>query len=154
MRGHSITIRVRRGLKTIRAALMAGVCLGTVAAHATDGTWSLVPADNNWNNAANWSSNPVVPNGTAIFSFDSSQMSITFSAPSTFIQSIQFLNPSTTPYSFSLTSGSLTVTGTGIDLVLVPPAPTFTQSSIGILAFTGSASASTHGSQGNVNRGA
>jgi autotransporter-associated beta strand protein len=141
---------MRWGLRGIRAGLMASVCLGAVTAHATDGTWSLVPADNNWNNAANWSSNPVVPNGTAIFNTDSAQMSITFSTPSTFIETIRF-SSTTTPYSFSLPANSLTVSGKGIDLQLSAPAPTFTQSSIGSLIFTGSASASTKGQFGSAN---
>jgi hypothetical protein len=56
---------VRRSLQKVRAGLMAGVCLGAVAAHATDATWSPDAANNNWNDGANWVSNPphVVPDG-------------------------------------------------------------------------------------------
>ena len=136
--------RVRCSVRTVRAGLMAGVCLGAVTAHATDGVWQLFPVDGNWNNGLNWTSSPTVPNGKAQFNLGSSVTSITFSAPTT-VQTIEFDNPSPA-FSFALTSttNTLTVGGTGIDLLLLPTAPTFTQSLRGQLIFTGSESASTN----------
>ena len=78
---------------------MAGVCLGAVSAHATDGDWEFLPADSNWNNGANWSSAPVVPDGVARFG-TSNQTSITFSS-STSIQRIDFLLGSGSIYDLS-----------------------------------------------------
>src|SRR5262249_60749651 len=65
--GGGIMQGVRRGRRTIRAGLMAGVCLGAAAAaHAGDATWSAAPPNNNWNDGANWTSIPphAVPDGT------------------------------------------------------------------------------------------
>jgi len=45
---------MRWGLRTIRAALMASVCLGAVSAHAVDGTWLAAPATSDWNTGTNW----------------------------------------------------------------------------------------------------
>jgi len=69
---------VRRSLQKVRAGLMAGVCLGAVAAHATDATWSPDAANNNWNDGANWTSSPphVVPDGTATFGASSKTFAI------------------------------------------------------------------------------
>ena len=143
----------RRGLQRLSAGLLAGVCLGAVTAHAADGDWLLTPVDGNWNNGANWSSNPTVPDGTARFNVGSSVTSITFSAPIT-VQTIEFNNPipAFTPLRFgstSATKGTLTIGGTGVDLLLLPTVPTFTQSLLGQLIFTGSASASTNPAQAN-----
>ena len=53
----------------VTAALLASTALVTTAAHAVDGTWiGNNPGDpNEWVEGANWSSNPVVPDGTATF---------------------------------------------------------------------------------------
>jgi hypothetical protein len=69
---------VRRSLQKVRAGLMAGVCLGAVAAHATDATWSPDAANNNWTDGANWVSNPphVVPDGIATFGASSKTFAI------------------------------------------------------------------------------
>src|SRR6266511_3586387 len=69
---------VRRSLQKVRAGLMAGVCLGAVAAHDTDATWSPDAANNNWNDGATWTSSPphVVPDGTATFGASSKTFAI------------------------------------------------------------------------------
>ena len=145
---------VRGGVQTVRAGLLAGVCLSAVAAHATDGMWSIAPTDGNWNNGANWTSAPVVPDGTAQFG-PSAQTSITFST-NTGVQTIQFGNfgGTASQYSFDISSNSLNIGGKGIQLLLLPPAPTFTQSLDGILAFFGSATASDIGLLSNGGYGA
>ena len=59
--------RVRSSLLAT-TVLLASTALGTISAHAVDGTWvggGGVP--NEWTEGDNWSSNPVVPNGTATF---------------------------------------------------------------------------------------
>ena len=55
---------------------------------------------------------------------------------------------------FNLSSSQLTVTGSGIQLLLLPTAPIFTQSLDGSLRFTNSASASINAAQGNGGFGA
>jgi outer membrane autotransporter protein len=105
---------VRRGLRTIRAGLMAGVCLGAAAAHAGDATWSAAPPNNNWNDGANWTSIPphTVPDGTASFG-ESTQKSIVFSSNFTSIGSMNF--SATAPlYTFAIAGGQgFVVVGTG-----------------------------------------
>jgi outer membrane autotransporter protein len=106
---------VRRGLRTIRAGLMAGVCLGAAAAaHAGDATWSAAPPNNNWNDGANWTSIPphAVPDGTASFG-ESSQRSIVFSSNFTSIGNLNF--SATAPaYTYTIVAGQgFVVIGTG-----------------------------------------
>jgi fibronectin-binding autotransporter adhesin len=105
---------VRRGLRTIRAGLMAGVCLGTVNAHATDAIWSPTADNNNWNDGVNWVSNPphTVPDGTATFGA-SGKTSIVFSSNFTAIDNINF--SATAPlYTFAIAAGQgFVVNGTG-----------------------------------------
>ncbi|MFL6823381.1 MAG: autotransporter domain-containing protein [Xanthobacteraceae bacterium] len=133
---------------------MAGVCLGAVSAHAVDGTWEFAPADGNWNNGANWSSNPVVPDGIARFE-TSNQTSITFSS-STSIQRMDFALGSGSTYSFALPSTVLTVGGSGnfqgININVESPGPTFTQSGDGGLVFRGNATASDTFSQSSITK--
>ena len=83
---------VRRGLRTIRAGLMAGVCLGTVNAHAGDATWAVDAPNNNWNDGANWTSSPphVVPDGTATFAPSSKTTIVLGNAGNTAIDNITF----------------------------------------------------------------
>ena len=138
---------VRRGLRRIRAGLMAGVCLGAVNAHATDGTWLAAPATNDWTTGTNWTSSPVVPNGTATFG-QSTQTSITFNA-STGIQTIQF-TAGASSFSFALPNTTLAIGGTGIVLDPASPAPTFTVSTDGQLLFLNSATASSTAVSPNV----
>jgi len=110
---------VRRGLRTIRAGLMAGVCLGAAAAaHAGDATWSAAPPNNNWNDGANWTSIPphAVPDGTASFG-ESTQRSIVFSSNFTSIGNLNF--SATAPaYTYTIVAGQgFVVIGTGtVDL--------------------------------------
>src|ERR1700735_3543235 len=58
-----------RGLRTLArhslALLLATTALGVVSAHAVDGTW--VSGSGEWTDPASWSTNPTVPDGTAIF---------------------------------------------------------------------------------------
>ena len=140
---------MRWGLRTIRAALMASVCLGAVSAHAVDGTWLAAPATSDWNTGTNWTSG-AVPDGTATFN-TSSQTSITFSS-STFVQRIQFTSTAST-FSFALPSTGLGITGNGISISSpdFTPAPTFTVSGDGLLAFANNATASDRPSFSNGN---
>jgi autotransporter-associated beta strand protein len=141
-RGGEVMRGMRWGLRRIRAGLMAGVCLGAVSAHATDGTWLAAPATSDWTTGNNWTSSPVVPNGTATFG-QTTQTSITFSS-NTFIQAIQFSAGAST-FSFALPSTSLNVTGissnSGIIVDPASPAPTFTVSADGQLLFFNGATA-------------
>ena len=132
------------GLGRIRAGLMAGVCLGAVSAHATDGTWEFAPADSSWNNGANWSSSPAVPDGIARFE-TSNQTSITFSSNAS-IQRIDFALGSGSTYSFALPATTLRVGGAGnfqgVNIDAQSSGPIFTVSGDGFLIFRGSATAS------------
>src|SRR5712691_10565870 len=61
-----VPLSVERGRKWSLASwrvatLLAGTCLGTVAAHAVDGTWLPTPATNDWNTGTNWSSSLLCP---------------------------------------------------------------------------------------------
>ena len=93
---------VRRSLQKVRAGLMAGVCLGTVAAHATDAMWSPAPENNNWNDGVNWVSTPphTVPDGTATFGVSSKTL-IVFSQGFTAINNMSF-GSSAPSYTFTL----------------------------------------------------
>jgi autotransporter-associated beta strand protein len=130
------------GLRTIRATLMASVCLGAVSAHAVDGTWLPAPATSDWNTGTNWTSSPAVPDGTATFN-TSNQTTITFSSSSTFVQTIQFASFGSS-FTFSLPNGTLNITGDGIRIAsqAFTATPTFNQSLDGSLRFFGSATAS------------
>jgi autotransporter-associated beta strand protein len=132
----------RRGLQRLGAGLMAGVCLGAVTAHATDGTWLAAPADGNWNNGANWTSSPTVPDGTATF-VQSTQTAITFSTAVINVQTIQFTQGAPA-YTFDTTGFTLNISGAGISNTSAPPLnyATFTQNGAGALNFFGSANAS------------
>src|SRR5262245_52453410 len=70
------------------ALAAAGVGLSAAAANATDATRIAAPAEGNWNNGANWTSSPGVPDGTATFG-QSTQTAITFSVNPTNVQTIQ-----------------------------------------------------------------
>jgi hypothetical protein len=106
---------VRRSLQKVRAGLMAGVCLGAVAAHATDATWSPDAANNNWNDGANWTSSPphVVPDGTATFAPSSKTTIVLGNAGNTVIDNITFAQ--TAPaYTILIGAGQgLSVNGSG-----------------------------------------
>src|ERR1700730_5161394 len=105
---------VQRGLRTIFAGLLAGVCLGAVAvaAHATDATWSPVPENNNWNDGVNWVSTPphTVPDGTATFGA-SSKTSIVFSQNFTAINNMRFSSNAPSSTFFLLGTQGLDVNG-------------------------------------------
>jgi len=77
--------RSRRGLRI--AALLAGVSLSAVAAHAQDATWNL-NGTGDFNTSANWTP-ATVPTGTAFFGV-SNQNNVTFSATTTNINSWTF----------------------------------------------------------------
>jgi outer membrane autotransporter protein len=51
---------------SLTAALAVSLFADPIAAYAVDGTW-VGGASSDWTNAANWSSNPSVPDGTATF---------------------------------------------------------------------------------------
>ena len=48
------------------AVLLATTALGGFAAHAVDGTWTGA-SSTEWTDGTNWTSNPIVPDGTATF---------------------------------------------------------------------------------------
>ncbi len=62
-------------------ALLAGVSLSAIAAHAQDATWLQNPSSGDFNTASNWNP-PTVPTGTAFFG-NSHTTSLTFSANTT-----------------------------------------------------------------------
>ncbi|MBW5438368.1 autotransporter outer membrane beta-barrel domain-containing protein [Bradyrhizobium canariense] len=65
MAGGRIGYGLRSVVRHSLATLLATTALGVVAAHAVDGTWAGGTSD--WTNGANWSTSPVVPDGTATF---------------------------------------------------------------------------------------
>src|SRR3954471_11701183 len=65
MAGGRIGYGLRSVVRHSLATLLATTALGVVAARAVDGTWAGGSSD--WTNGTNWSSNPVVPDGTATF---------------------------------------------------------------------------------------
>jgi hypothetical protein len=101
---------IRKGLRSLTAGLIAGVCSVTGRAHATDGQWLLAPQNSDWNNWANWTSAPLVPDQTAEFGL-SGVNSITFSL-NTSIQALNFFLGGGPTYSFALSSSILTIGGT------------------------------------------
>ncbi len=64
--GAGIGYGLRSVVRGSLATLLATTALGVVAAHAVDGTWAGGSSD--WTDPTNWTSNPSVPDGTAIFS--------------------------------------------------------------------------------------
>jgi autotransporter-associated beta strand protein len=135
---------MRWSLRGVRASLLASVWLGAVSAHATDGTWEFAPADSSWNNGANWSSSPAVPDGIARFE-TSNQTSITFSSNAS-IQRIDFALGSGSTYGFALPATILRVGGAGnfqgVNIDAQTGGPIFTVSGDGFLIFRGTATAS------------
>jgi outer membrane autotransporter protein len=92
------------------AALLAGTCLGSVAAHAVDGTWLAAPGSNNYNTGTNWSSAPTVPDGTASFG-TSTTTSLVFSAAATTVGGWTF---NAGAYTFTNAGQNLQFNGAGI----------------------------------------
>jgi autotransporter-associated beta strand protein len=97
-------------LTTIILVLYAGVCFGTVAAHAKDATWLSAPGSGVWSIVANWTP-AVVPTGTATFD-QSTVTNITFTNNAS-IGTFHF-NAGAPAYSYIRTTGNLTINGTGI----------------------------------------
>jgi autotransporter-associated beta strand protein len=106
--------RSRRGLRI--AALLAGVSLSAVAAHAQDATWNL-NGTGEFNTPSNWTP-ATVPTGTAFFGV-SNQNNVTFSATTTNINSWIF-NAGASNYNFiinaPLLTGGINFFGAGIVL--------------------------------------
>ena len=103
--------RSRGGLRI--AALLAGVSLSAVAAHAQDATWNL-NGTGDFNTSANWTP-ATVPTGTAIFGV-SNQTNVTFSATTSNINSWAF-NAGASNYNFIInptTIGGINFFGAGI----------------------------------------
>ena len=131
------------GDKTLQSRvliLVAGVCFGTVAAHAWNATWRVNPGSTDWNTAANWT--PVlVPTGTATFGA-SHTTKITFSMNAS-VGTLLF-NTGAPAYSFTLSGVSLTINEAGI-VNDSSNAPAFTVSapacSTAALTFMGGSSA-------------
>jgi hypothetical protein len=101
-------LRSRRGLRI--AALLAGVSLFAVAAHAQNATWNL-NGTGDFNTNTNWTPT-TVPTGTAFFGV-SNQNIVTFSAPTTTIGGWTFTDGGQ-QYVFN--------TSTGTSLFLTVPA--------------------------------
>jgi hypothetical protein len=105
--------RSRRGLRI--AALLAGVSLSAVSAHAQDATWNL-NGTGDFNTSANWTP-ATVPTGTAIFGV-SNQNNVTFSATTSNINSWTF-NAGASSYNFTINptaTGGINFFGAGIVL--------------------------------------
>jgi autotransporter-associated beta strand protein len=106
--------RSRRGLRI--AALLAGVSLSAVAAHAQDATWNL-NGTGEFNTPSNWTP-ATVPTGTAFFGV-SNQNNVTFSATTSNINSWTF-NAGASNYNFiinaPLLTGGINFFGAGIVL--------------------------------------
>jgi hypothetical protein len=100
--------RVRRLLGGL--GLLLALSLSS-AAHAQSATWNLTPDSGIWNQSTNW--NPVVvPVDTATFGL-SNTTSLTFSAASTTVSTIQF-NAGAPAYTFTVGNQVVTVAGTGV----------------------------------------
>jgi hypothetical protein len=93
-------------------ALLAGVSLSAVSAHATDGTWvgGGPPFPTEWTQGNNWNS-AAVPDNTARFTNNAAPTSVDISIPAT-IRTIQFT--SSAPAYFFQNFISLSVNGTGV----------------------------------------
>jgi autotransporter-associated beta strand protein len=97
------------------AALLAGLSLSAVAAHAQDATWNL-NGTGDFNTGANWTP-ATVPTGTAIFGV-SNQNNVTFSATTSNINSWTF-NAGASSYNFTINptaTGGINFFGAGIVL--------------------------------------
>lgn len=93
------------------AALLAGICLATGAAHGQDASWigsGGAPAD--WNTAANWSS-AIVPTGTATFTSSGTTTTQIRTSASAVVNALQF-DAGAPFYQFDFTE-PLTVVGAG-----------------------------------------
>jgi autotransporter-associated beta strand protein len=103
-----------RTVGTARRGLLGGTLLAVVfnlgRAQAVDGTWLLAPASNDWSVGTNWSSSPVVPDGTATFDA-SNTTTIANSLPLT-IRTMQF-DAGAPAYTFNVEHGYV-ITGLGI----------------------------------------
>lgn len=85
--------------------------MGTVAAHAVDGTW--VGPFMEWTTGTNWSSTPTVPDNTATFANNGAPNELTIAAPVS-INTINF-TAGAPIYGFTtFGAGSLTINGAGI----------------------------------------
>jgi autotransporter-associated beta strand protein len=103
-----------RTVWTASRGLLGGTLLAVVfnlaRAQAVDGTWLPAPASNDWSVGTNWSSSPVVPDGTATFGA-SNTTTITNSLPLT-IGTMQF-DAGAPAYTFNVEHGYV-ITGLGI----------------------------------------
>src|SRR5579864_351218 len=61
-----MVIRGNMAQRSFRAALLLSASLFAYKAHATDGVWNGPGGE--WTDGTNWSSTPLVPDGTATFS--------------------------------------------------------------------------------------
>jgi autotransporter-associated beta strand protein len=107
--------RSRKGLRI--AALLGGVSLSAVAAHAQNATWNL-NGTGDFNTNINWTP-ATVPTGTASFGV-SSQNNVTFSSPNTTVGGWTFnLGSPASNYTFTINSSqSVMFVGAGIVLNL------------------------------------
>ncbi|SEE28609.1 outer membrane autotransporter barrel domain-containing protein [Rhizobiales bacterium GAS191] len=108
--GRIVHVSAARPKRLVVALLAFASFFGAGAAHAQDATWLLNPGSNNWNAAGNWAP-ATVPSNTASFGA-SNTVSLTFSASSTSINTIQF-NAGAPGYTFNV-AGTLDINGMGI----------------------------------------
>jgi autotransporter-associated beta strand protein len=102
-------LRSCKGLRI--AALLAGLSLSAIAAHAQNATWNL-NGTGDFNTSANWTP-AAVPTGTAFFGV-SNQNNVTFSATNTTIGGWTF-NAGASNYNFFINNpNTVTFTGAGI----------------------------------------
>ena len=105
-------------MRRLRAALLAGTCLGASPALAVDGIWTGPGTE--WTTGTNWSSSPTAPDNTATFTGNGAPTSLTVSI-STSINTIQF-NSAAPVYtitrhrlvSFPIVDTLLNINGSGI----------------------------------------
>jgi hypothetical protein len=89
------------------------IFLVSAVAYADSAQWNLNPTSGDWNTAANWTP-MAVPNGPAdIATFDLSNTTNVSISEDTEVNSIIFTSAATNPYTVTVNSGLLTLTGTG-----------------------------------------
>ena len=104
---------LRQMLRDRVLVLLVSVCLGTLAAHSQNATWSSTPGTNVWNTDSNWTTPATVPTGTAIFDL-SNTTAIQFAPLSTTAVGTLHFDPGAPDYTFSLLDNTLTINAAGI----------------------------------------
>jgi outer membrane autotransporter protein len=115
------------------AALLAGLCLSALAAHAQNAIWD-PGTTSDWNTATNWTpippGTPTPPGSTGTAEFGTPGVKLLTFSQDTSVGTLQF-NAAAPSYTFEL-SHSLTITGGGIQGATPANAPMFNSSAPGI----------------------